>query len=219
MKGFTRRISALTTAAVLAVGSLLSACSDDDSNGPSTTVMLFVGTVNGDNASLSGAITLSINGTVVTGTFDIATPAVASHALTGTYNTGTKGVTASGGGYTFTGVYNGSTRIEGDMSGSANGIFVAPKDNGNSNMAFCGEFTGDADGVWNFTIAGSSLFGTATTVDDDVIPLGGSVSGNNITVTASGAGTIATGTRNGNDVTGTWDTGVEAGTWSGTKCN
>ncbi|HKS06093.1 MAG TPA: hypothetical protein VJR92_07240 [Gemmatimonadaceae bacterium] len=202
---------------MLAVGSVLSACSDDDSNGPSTTVMLFVGTVNGANASLSGAITLSINGTVVTGTFDITTPSVASHALTGTYNTGTKGVTASGGGYTFTGVYNGSTRIEGDMSGSATGIFVAPK--GNSNLAYCGEFSGDSEGVWNFTIAGSTLFGTATTVDDDVIPLGGNISGNTITVTASGAGTIATGTRSGDDVDGFWDTGVESGTWFGSKCN
>ena len=220
MKGLTRRLSSLTAGAALAAGALLSACSDDDTNtGPSNTVLLFVGTVNGEAASMSGAITLTITGTVVTGTFDVATPSVASHALTGTYNTGTKVFTATGGGYTFDGEYIGSTHVEGEVSGTASGIFIAPRDTNDSNQAFCGSFTGDSDGVWNFTIAGTTLYGTATTDGDDVIPLGGSISGNNITVTAQGAGTIATGTRSGNSVTGTWDTGVESGTWTGTRCN
>lgn len=200
-------------------------CSDDDkvtnNNNGGTTVLLFVGTVNGDNGGLSGSIELSINGTTVTGTFVIVAPSSATHALTGTYNTSTKEVTASGGGYTFDGVYDGSNHLEGTMSGSGSGIFVAAKDENNSAVAFCGTFAGTDDGVWNFTIDGTSVTGSYTTSSGTVGALEGTISGNTITLMAAGTSTqLATGTRSGDNASGTWDAGGgNSGTWTGAKCN
>lgn len=209
-----RLLSAMLLATALAVP----ACKGDKGGtGPNTTVIVLLGSVNGANGAFSGSIALEIDGTGVTGTFHVVSPAVANHALTGTYNTGNRGVSVSGGGYTFAGVYDGSNRLEGTVSGAGNGTFVAVKD---ASLTFCGDFTGDDDGVWNFTIDGGSIAGSATTTSGTVIALDGTISGNTITIARPGGGTLATGTRNGDNASGNWDNGVgSSGTWAGAKCS
>lgn len=204
--------------ALLVAGTIvLPSCKDDKGTGPSATVIVLVGSVNGSNGAFSGSIELSIDGGAASGTFHIVSPADATHALTGTYNAGTKGVAVSGGGYNFAGVYDGNNRLEGTVSGAGNGTFVAVKD---ASLTFCGEFTGDDDGVWNFTIDDGAIVGSATTTSGTVIALDGTISGNAITIARPGGGTLATGARNGDNASGTWDNGVgSSGTWTGAKCS
>lgn len=208
----TRLLGAMLLATVLAVP----ACKKDRATGPGTIIVL-IGSVNGANGAFSGSIELTIDGAGVTGTFHIVSPAVADHALTGTYNAGNGGVVASGGGYTFAGVYDGNNRLEGGVTGTGDGTFIAVKD---ASLTFCGDFTGDDDGVWNFTIDGSAIVGSATTTSGTVIDLDGAISGNAITIARPGGGNLATGTRNGDNASGTWDNGVgSSGTWVGAKCS
>jgi len=218
MKSFTIKCAAFLVALLL-----LSSCSNDNKpTGPGNVVTLyFVGTVNGDNGSLSGSISFTVNGTTVTGILKVVTPAVDTQALTGTYNTGTKALNASGGGYTFSGVFDGTNRLEGSMSGTASGTFVTTKDDNNSNVAFCGTFTGSDDGVWNFTIDGTSIVGSYTTSSGSVGALDGTISSNSITINNPGGGApLATGTRSGDNASGTWDNGAgSSGTWTGSRCN
>ena len=185
-------------------------------------VLPFVGTVNGDNASLSGSIALYVSGTDVTGALKVIAPAPATLQLSGTYTASTKTVTASGGGYTFAGVYDaGAGRLDGTMSGTASGTFVAVRSR--SAAGFCGTFTGTDDGTFNFAIDGTTLVGTATSTIGSVTPLDGTVSGTNITITNPGAPSgppLAVGTISGTDVSGTFDDGAgSSGTWTGSKCN
>src|SRR5712692_4032928 len=98
---FTAGARAGLVLAGLALGA--AACSSDKATNPNPTTLHFVGTVNGANGSLSGSITLVVVGASVTGSFDIVSPAAAAHALTGTYNSGSKALAASGGGYNFAG--------------------------------------------------------------------------------------------------------------------
>lgn len=214
--------SRILKGAMVALAITAAACSGDDNNDSGGgDVLQFVGTVNGDNGSLSGSITLSVDGSTVTGEFEVVAPAAATHALTGTYNAGAETLTAAGGGYTFNGAYDGVDRLEGTMSGAASGIFVATQDENDTALAFCGSFTGDDDGVFNFTVAGSTLSGTATTTSGTVIPLDGNINGNAISIAhPNGGAALATGTRNGTGVSGTWDNGLgDSGTWSGAQCN
>jgi len=199
----------------LASAVLLAGCSKDNGTNPKTTAVVFVGTVNGDNGSLSGSITLTITGTTVTGTFTIVAPSSSSHALTGTYSTGSKAMAASGDGYDFAGVYDGASQLAGGMTGASSGTFVTVKDNGSTAVAYCGTFTGSDDGVFNFTVVSGALHGTATTSSGTVIPLDGSVSGSTITIPG-----LATGTISGTNASGNWDNGAgSSGTWTGAKCN
>ncbi|MGQ0721736.1 MAG: hypothetical protein ACT4PE_09220 [Candidatus Eiseniibacteriota bacterium] len=211
--------------ALLATSLLAPACGDDDDSGtnpnPNPNTLVFVGTVNGDNGSLSASISLTVTGTTVTGTLEVVAPAAATHALTGTYDTTSRALAAAGGGYNFAGVFDGGDRLEGLMSGAASGTFVTAKDDNNAALAFCGTFTGTDDGVFNFTIDGSTLSGSATTTSGTLIALDGTVSSNSIVIVMpSGSGTLATGTRSGANVSGTWDDGVGgSGTWTGAQCN
>jgi hypothetical protein len=214
------RLTRFATLALAATALLAPACKEDGGTGSNPTVLVFIGTVSGDDGIFSGAITFTVNGTTVTGQLDVTSPAAATHALNGTYNTGSKALAATGGGYTFGGVYDGVDRLEGVMSGNADGTFVTTKDD-NSAQSFCGTFTGTDDGTFNFVIDGTDLLGTATTTSGTVIPLDGTVSGNAITIQMpGGGGTLASGTRSGNSVSGTWNDGVGgSGTWTGTRCN
>lgn len=207
----TRRFLALG----LAGAALLSACSKDNGTNPTNTTLVFVGTVNGDNGGLSGSVNFSITGTTVTGTFKIIAPSASTHSLTGTYNTGSKAMAATGDGYNFAGVYDGSSAMEGVMTGTASGTFVTVKDNGSTAVAYCGSFTGDDNGVFNFTVISGALHGTATTTTGTVIALDGTVTGGTVTIPG-----LATGTVSGTNVSGTWDNGAgSTGTWTGAKCN
>lgn len=200
----------------------LGGCEDDENPAnPGTTIMLFTGTVNGGTGNLSGSVDFAINGTTVTGLFTVTAPAAASHALTGTYNTSTKAITATGGGYTFSGVYDGANRLEGTVAGTGSGTFVVVRDDASAAVAFCGTFSGTDSGVWNFTVDGTSVIGSYTTNSGTTGALDGTISGNTITINNPGGGSpLATGTRTGDNASGTWnDGGGGSGTWTGTRCN
>lgn len=219
----------------------LGACSSDDNGGGgggggNTS---FVGTVVGGSANdESGSLTIDIAGTAlappasltanssasltVTGTLTLVSPAAATHALTGTYDDATNQLDISGGGYTFTGVFDGTSRLEGTYTGgNGPGLFVTAKDVGSA-VAFCGTFDGDDDGTWNFVVNGTTLSGTALTSSGDVAPLDGTVDAGAVTIVNPQNPTgppLATGTITGTSATGLWDTGAgQSGTWQGNGC-
>ena len=200
-------------------------CSKSDKatqpSGNNGTTLRFVGTVNGDNGYLSGTIVFSVNDSVVTGTFRIVTPDTSTHALTGIYNDSTKALAATDGSHTFGGLYDGANRLEGLMTGSVSGTFVTVKDDDNSAVAFCGTFSGDDSGVWNFTIDGTIIAGSFTTVGGIMGLLDGTISGNAISiVNPAGGAPLATGTRSGDDASGTWNDGQSSsGVWTGHRSN
>ncbi len=189
-------------------------------------VLIFVGTASGDNASLSGSVTLYVDATGVTGSLKTVAPAVATQQLTGTYSSGTKEVTVSGGGYVFDGAYDGTAQLTGTMSGSATGTFIAASHPWA--VAFCGTFTGTDNGTFNFTIDGAALHGSAVSTVNTVTPLDGTYKASTgaITITNPAANpppgfeNLATGTRSGNSVSGAFDDGAGSnGTWTGSRCN
>ncbi len=202
----------------LAVVALVgTACHSDNATSPVSTVIVLAGSVNGDAAGFSGSVSFTITGTAVTGSFHLVAPASATYTLSGSYNTGTRAIAASGGGYNFAGTYDGSSRLTGTVSGTGSGTFVAAKD---ASETYCGTFAGGADGVWNFSIDGTGVVGSATTSSGTVISLSGTIAGDAITISRAGGGTLATGTRSGTGANGTWDDGVGGtGTWTGTRCN
>jgi len=210
----------LVATALAAATLMLPACGKD-STGPGKVVLAFVGTVNGDNGSMSGSIVLTINGSSVTGTLKIVAPSSATVALSGTYDAGSKSLAATGGGFSFAGIFDGSQQLAGTVSGTTAGTFVASKDDSNSALAYCGTFAGDDAGVFNFTIVGSGLSGNATTTSGTSIPLNGTITGSSLTIANPGGGAaLATGTRSGDNVSGSWDNGAgSTGTWTGARCN
>jgi hypothetical protein len=145
-------------------------------------------------------------------------------ALSGTYETTNQGVTVTGGGYDLNGVFDGVDRLEGVYTGpaGASGTFVTTlSDQGAS---FCGTYDADDQsdsGTFSFVIAGTTLRGNAvSSVDQSLIALDGTVSGNSITIYFPGTQiALATGTRSGNNVSGTFDDQQgTTGTWSGSLC-
>jgi hypothetical protein len=117
---------------------------------------------------------------------------------TGTYNTSSRAVSASGGGYSFDGAYDGSSRLEGTFTGpsSSSGTFLTERATSNP-QAYCGTFTsqtGGENGVFNVTRQGSAFFGTSTGDGATVLALDGTVlSGDN--GTGTGDDGTATGTQ------------------------
>jgi hypothetical protein len=204
---------------------MISGCGDDDKNPinpPGDTTMTFVGTVNGLDGILSGSLSLSVvNDSAVTGTFRIVAPAASTHALTGMYEDSSMVLVATGDGYNFGGIYDGTNRLEGGMTGAAMGTFVCIRDENNASVAYCGTFTGSDDGSWNLTIEGNNLYGSYTTTSGDSGLLDGVVSGNTITISHPLGGTpLAVGTRDGNNVSGTWNNRAwDSGSWTGSRCN
>jgi hypothetical protein len=203
----------------------LSGCSKDHKptspNGNNNNSLGFIGTVNGTNGSLSGSLSFSITNTSVAGTFKVVTPAIATHALAGVYNSTSKVLNATGDGFTFNGLYDGNHRLEGTMTGPTTGLFLAVRNDDNLAMAFCGTFSGDDNGIWNFAIEGTTVTGSFTTTSGSTGALDGAISGNTITiVNPSGGNPLATGTKSGNNASGNWDDGQgHVGTWIGYKNN
>ena len=224
-----------------AIGALMiaTACSDDNSSGGGggggATTSTFVGILSSDDATESGSLevtvaTASPTSPVPTGDAMISVGATgtvsivggSATALTGTYDDATGALAVNGGGYSFTGNYDGSNRLEGTYTGpGTTGIFVTAQDDGTT-AAYCGSYAGDDQGVWNFVIDGSALLGQAvSSLSGTGTPLDGSINGNAITVLFPGTQqTLATGTRNGSSVSGTWadPNSTDQGTWSGTLC-
>jgi hypothetical protein len=145
-------------------------------------------------------------------------PAASTHALIGMYEDSSMVIAATGDGYNFGGIYDGASHLEGAMTGAAMGTFVAIRDDDNNSVVYCGTFTGDDEGTWNFTIEDNSMYGSYITTGSDTGVLEGTVSGNTLTITEGGV-QIATGTRNGDNVSGTWNSGGGSGTWTGSRCN
>ena len=228
------------TAGLLLVGMGGAACS---SSSPSSVSTTFAGIVTGDNAGQSGKLTVTAStatpappaylveqsspgDVTATGTFQIQGGAAIS--LTGTYNTTTHALSITGSGYTFTGVFDGASRLEGTYTGpTVNGTFVLSKSTGGAAVAYCGTYTsttpGQDNGVWNFVINGTVISGNAVSaVGGTLIALDGTLSGGtNITIVIPGTtNTLASGTLASNgSVSGTYDDGQgSTGTWIGALC-
>jgi hypothetical protein len=230
-----------TPLALLIAGTLVSglgACGSSGGNGGGgQTLSKFVGIVSTDDGSMSGSITVTVQTAtpappVPTGP-SLMAPVTASGtlqlggtqtSLTGTYDPDTDILAITGGGYTFGGGFDGVDRIEGLWTGPGNitGTFVTTQSN--SGTAFCGTFIQDDQmdsGTFSFVISGNTLRGEAvSSVNNDVTPLEGAVSGNAITIYFPGTTiALAVGTRSGTTVSGTFDD-LEGttGTWSGGAC-
>jgi hypothetical protein len=206
---------------------LLTGCGD--STGPDNdATLVLLGTFSAYDASRSGSVSFRITNTAVTGTVRVVSPAAATATLTGIYYESTGDLTASGGGYTFRDDYDGSDMTEGTFTGPGGsmGLFTAHISTSNA-RAFCGTYVSEVQvetrGVFNFTVDGTTLTGSATAVFGVTGRLGG-------TVSASGAVQIidrdqpnpflATGHITGTNVSGTWDDGAgQHGTWTGSLCS
>ena len=234
----TRLAKTLFTVAICgALG--LAACGDDDGGtGPGNTSS-FVGIFSSDDASESGSLSITVEtaspmvGGVrvmafvpvdVTGTLSLTGGGTV--ALTGTYDPDTGDLDVSGGGYTFTGTFDGTSRLEGTYTGpTTSGTFILSLDDNTSATAYCGTYEADDlsdDGTFSFVIDGTVLLGEAvSSVDGTNIPLDGTVSGTTITIFIPGTQLeLATGTLNGSDVSGTFDDQQgTTGTWQGSECN
>ena len=221
MKSITSRFAILALVLVMVTGCGKDKKNPVNPNGGNGNAIIFVGTVNGTDGNLSGWVSFTVNDTAVTGTFKIVEPDTGTYALTGLYETSTKTLVAVGSGINFGGVYDGTNRLEGAVTGNRLGTFVAVKDDNNTAVAFCGTFSGDDDGVWNFTIDGTIIAGSYTTTSGNMGALDGTISGNTITVTnPAGSGSLATGTRSGNNASGTWNDGQgNSGSWIGYRSN
>jgi hypothetical protein len=137
----------------------------------------------------------------------------AAVAVTGTFDDATKQLTITGGGYSFTGTAT---------SDGVTGTYTGPKGTGNfsvltgsSATPYCGTFAGDASGIWNFVVNGSSLSGSAIDSQGNGDTLTGSVTGGSVSITTKN-GSTATGSISGTTANGTYANGAVKGTWTGT---
>lgn len=204
---------------------LLAGCGGSDSSGPPASFTL-LGTFNGSTAGRSGSVSFIVVSTAVSGTLKVVTPAAATAAVTGTYNTSTRAISASAGGYTFTGTYDGTAAASGSFTGpnASVGTFRAQLSTANA-RSICGTFTsttGQDSGVFNFSINGTTLSGTATANDGTTGALDGTVSASGaVSVNhPSGGAPLATGTLTGTTASGTFnDRAGNQGTWTGSVCS
>jgi len=149
--------------------------------------------------------------------------------LGGTYDSFTKALSLSGGGYAFTGTY-----FSGVLRGNwvrtpspASGTFVLVLANSASSVhAYCGTFTstsGGESGIFDFVVQGSTVDGIACTSSGTEIRLQGTLAGTGLTIInpLNPGPYLATGTLNtsNNTVSGTYDDSAgNHGTWAGAGC-
>ncbi len=230
-------------------------CSDDDEDnpmnpgggGPTSTSFtgLFIGGGDGGRVSLTIATTAlapALRSAIVTATGSFDLDGGAAIPLTGTYDTDTDSVYATGGGYSIAGAYD-STGTEiailGGYTGpNGDGFFACLAGASTSITTLCGSFDNDTmteTGLWNILIYGDDVAGAAVPDGGStVIGFEGTVvgTGNPRTINFSGSdGAVdLTGTGSWNTttnvVTGTWDTvdsgtltPIDNGTWGGTPCD
>lgn len=234
----TRALTLCTLGAALL---FLPACSDDGGSGngggggSADTISTFVGILSSDDAAESGAISIvistpnpapptptGISYAIVGAQGTLTLLGGASVDLTGSYDDGAKSVNLTGGGYSFAGGYDGSNRLEGTYTGPASqGTFVSAKSDG-SVTAYCGSYSGDDQGLWNFVIDGQKVLGQAvSSLSGTNLPLDGSISGGTISIKFPGSQQVlATGSRNGTSVSGAWSdpNSSDQGTWTGSVC-
>ena len=143
-------------------------------------------------------------------------------SLTGTYDSATKTLTISGGGYTLTGTLAGST-LSGTYTGpNGAGSFALQAATTGVVNVYCGTYkdtAGTGAGSWNLVQgADNKLSGSYTQAAGGSGLLSGTLSGGAISLTVSTGG-FANGTLSGDSITGTYGTkpGENIGTWTGTK--
>jgi hypothetical protein len=217
-----RRSNQLFSATALVVLASVAACkSDGGATGPTTQEGQYRGAVAGESSpSLSAALNLTVAATT-TGT--ITPVGGAAITLTGTYVASTKAVAVSGGGYTIAGTIDNTGKLVGTyIHGTAEGSVVAYQHTtANPVTVFCGTYSGDADGIWNSVLRGTSLSGVYDNVDGSDGQFTGTVNGSSVSITdvAYSPGVAYIGTLSGTTMSGTWSGGSYVGTWtSSTTC-
>src|SRR5205807_10333827 len=213
MRPFSELLSA-TALVVLASG--VACKSDSGVTGPTTLEGQYKGTVAGESSpSLSTSLAL----TVAASTTGTITPVGAAPiTVTGTYVPSTKAVALAGGGYTIAGTIDDAGKLLGTYTHStAEGSVVAYRHTtANPVTVYCGTYTGDADGIWNSVLRGTSLSGAYDNVDGSDGYFTGTVNGSSVSITdvTASPGTTATGTIAGTTLSGTWSGGGFVGTWT-----
>jgi hypothetical protein len=176
----------------------------------------YKGTLAGESSpSLSASLTLAVAATT-TGT--ITPVGAAPITITGTYVASTKAVALSGGGFTIAGTIDDTGKLLGTYThATVEGSVVAYQHTpANPVTVYCGTYAGDAGGIWNSILRGTSLSGVYDNVDGSDGYLTGTVNGNSVSITeitASPGGT-ATGSISGTTLSGTWSGPGFAGTWT-----
>lgn len=162
---------------------------DDADPDPTPTVQTFTGTM--ASGSESGSLSLTIDGTDVTGTYSLADAGNRGGTyppLTGTYDPDTGTVTMSGGGFSFTGTISGSTfsgtYTNPDGSTGTFTTYLEGSSDEDEVRVYCGTYdTAQDDGTLNLIVRGTDLLGVAVAYgDDDPTGLRGRVNGVDITV-------------------------------------
>lgn len=218
------------TALVFAFACLLPFTGCSDSDGNSTTVFgeyqgMFANTSEHGTVSLmipsAGPTTsalLGVAGDPVSGTLTVV--GGSQYALSG-FIDGTM-LQFSGGPYSFIGDAVG-TQVNGTYTGpSGSGEWAAPGiADGSSTEAYCGTYSGDDAGYWDFIVVdGTEIFGASfsTTPGEGGGTFTGTLTGGSIVVNQS-QGATATGTVSGGSASGTWANSAEqlSGTWSGSS--
>ena len=240
--------------AVLGLSLAAFGCSsdDDDDNpnpNPPAGTTVFAGTMAGQTQS--GTLALTVNtaasglrvrpaadplratATVnVTGVIELT--GIAPISITGTYDTQTNTLTATGGGYSLTGTLSGN-RLAGTWTGpaGASGAWSAQYSvaAGDTVRVFCGTFTstsGGDDGWFNLVTSGTTVNGVAVSADDGTsisltgtLTDAGAVDSVHVASSAVPGTIIARGVVNTTlgTAAGSFDTGTNAGVWSGERCD
>jgi len=246
MAPYRRSDRTLLAGGVLLLAFALTACSNDNNpyspggggNGTTTLVGVAAG------ASVGGSLTLILPaGTSpgptagpfssrvavnVSGTF--APTGAAAIPLGGTYDPSTKGLSLTGGGYTFTGTYFSSVlrgnwvRAPSPATGTFVLVLATPS---SSPHAYCGRFTstsGGEGGIFDFVIHGATVDGIAYTSSGTETRLQGTLGGGTAITLINPLNPgpfLATGTLNTSDntVSGTYDDGAgNSGNWVAEGC-
>ena len=165
---------------------------------------------------------------VATGTFN--PPGGTAVALAGTYDTNTKALAVTGGGYTLAGTYS-SGLLRGSWTRSpateAGTFVVVLASSATSVRVYCGTFTstsGGVGGIFNFAVQGSTIDGLAYTSSGTETLLQGTLDGGTSVTLINPLNPgpfLATGTLNAsnNTVNGTYNDGAgNSGNWSGVGC-
>jgi len=192
----------------------------------SGSLSLSASTANPSIAGPGGGITLATTNIAASGTYKRSTPTAATVVLDGAYNPNTNQIDVSGSGYEFAGVFDGDSRLSGSFTGPGQvGAFLTEKTAATVRV-FCGTFTGDDFGTWNFVVTNLEAHGFAqsATLGPPPTALDGTVdvSGHVIFYLPGGVIPFAAGDITGTIVTGQWAIpGTNnSGTWRGdTSCD
>src|SRR6266550_538568 len=193
------------------------ACKNDSGvTGPTSLEGQYRGTVAGESSpSLSASLAVTVAPSA-TGT--ITPVGAAAITMTGTYVASTKAVTLSGGGYTIAGTIDDTGKLLGTYTHSTTEGSVVAYQHATTHPVtiYCGTYTGDADGIWNTLIRGSSLSGVYDNVDGSDGYFLGTVNGSSVSITEISAspGETASGAISGTTLSGTWSGPGFAGTWT-----